>query len=251
MTISARILVLVLPLTFCLSKSPSVAQGPKTAAQIVTRMAKVYATCASYDDTGVVVTTWYSSDGTRVTQKPFKTWFVRPDLFRFEWKEENAGRPERSRQGPSVVWSDGKKAYNSYPMDGYAVEENESLGMAIAGATGISSGSAHTISRLLIAHEVGGFGLEELTDLTQVGEATFEGTPCYLIRGKHPAGDTIELWIGKQDLLLRKMRTQTAFDDFSTIDETIYRDVRVGGSIPSATFHYSPPKELTERAREK
>lgn len=58
------------------------------------------------------------------------------------------------------------------------------------------------------------------------------------------------MWIGKRDLLLRKMRTQSAFDDFSTIDETIYRDVGAGGSIPNATFHYSPPKEITEPARE-
>jgi hypothetical protein len=44
------------------------------------------------------------------------------------------------------------------------VELEESLKLAVAGATGISGGSAHTIARLLLP-EIGGFSLSKLADV--------------------------------------------------------------------------------------
>src|SRR5687768_15155279 len=123
------ILAVIFVATFSLVRAA--AQEPKTAETILARTAQTYVTCSSYQDTGIVVSAHFDGEGKELSEQPFRTWFVRPNFLRFEWTERNRfGRDEES--GPSVVWSDGKKAYSSYPMYDYVVEEQESLGLAIA-----------------------------------------------------------------------------------------------------------------------
>src|SRR5437879_6027503 len=53
-----------------------------TAQEILEKMAATYATCKSYRDSGVV-TNFFTRD--HIDVKPFRTAFVRPDQFRFEY----------------------------------------------------------------------------------------------------------------------------------------------------------------------
>ncbi|HVE40518.1 MAG TPA: hypothetical protein VNM14_11550 [Planctomycetota bacterium] len=80
-------------------------QGDLTQEQILDRVKKTYAACTSYRDSGIVKTVFIKADGNETKEKPFKTAFVRPDRFRFEYKD-SCRTPERSGH---IVWCKGKE----------------------------------------------------------------------------------------------------------------------------------------------
>lgn len=136
----------------------------------------------------------------------FSTSFKKPSLFRFEFASPHPYPPLRHIITRHVIGSDGTTAYSLHKEHEAAarVEIEESLSMAVAGATGISSGSAHTIGRLLFP-EVNGLSLMDLVGPFRKRERQFQGVTCYCIGAKHPRGPTLELWIEKKTLLLRKL----------------------------------------------
>ena len=78
------VLIWVLSAVLAASFSPTVtADEPKQdklpAKQILDRMAKTYAECKSYHDSGLVKTVFIQAAGKRTVEKPFTTAFVRPD----------------------------------------------------------------------------------------------------------------------------------------------------------------------------
>lgn len=214
-------------------------QQKPTARLLLNRMEEKYSHLNSYQDEGVVVTTYDEETGGRIEKLPFKTSFKRPNLFRFEWTDYFLSKLGKKR----VVWSNGKSSFTYWEPDRY--EKEEDLGLGIAGATGVSGASAHTVPRLLIADEVGGFSVTELEKTSLVGEEVFEGVRCYHIKGAHPNGEIYELWIGKSDLLLRKVRQITKDSNNTRTEEEIRRNIHVNEPIANALFDYKPPIELT------
>lgn len=202
--------------------------------QIVQKMAAQYVNAKSYQDTGVV----HSISG---SEKPvikeinhFKTFFVRPKLFRFEWNDlESSGG-----KAWYIVWSDAKAVFSYSDLMGF--EREEDLGMAIAGATGISRGAAHSVPVLLMPDE-SGFRLTEMDRITLLREEPFEGEECFIVRGFHPFGFPIDMWISKRDFLIRKHREHK---DDGTFDEEIRRDIKINHEIPLATFQFTPPGKI-------
>ena len=65
------------------------------------------------------------------------------------------------------------------------------LPLAVAGATGISRGTAYTVPELLL-DEIDGTSLRDLIQPT-TSRCSFEGTTCHRIRGEHPMGRAEEL----------------------------------------------------------
>jgi hypothetical protein len=160
---------------------------------------------------------------------------VRPNKLRFEWEEARSGDTDFN-----ILWSDGKDtfSYDVFPW----VSKNEDLELGIAGATGISRGSSHTIPSLLMS-ELSGFRLTEMDRLSLLREEQFEGEDCFVVQGFHPFGFPIEMWISKNDFLLRKSRDQN-HDGYW--QEEIRRGVRINGDIAAEVFEYAPPS-VTER----
>jgi len=168
----------------------------------MTEVAKAYASCSSYRDTGVAVTLL----GSMTMTTAFKTAFVRPDRFRFEYHQ----RPSRLLPGSRmIVWKERADVRVWWTVGG-KVEAKESLDLALAGATGVSSGTAHTIPRLLMPRVVSGLSLAELRGLSIVGEGNVAGDVCVRIRGQHPrsSGTWYTLWIEKGRHLIRKLEDQ-------------------------------------------
>src|ERR1044071_9484572 len=64
-------------------------QSTLTSGDIADRTKSVYAECSSYHDTGKVTTVFFENDRQRTVEKPFQTAFVRPDRFRFEYRDES------------------------------------------------------------------------------------------------------------------------------------------------------------------
>jgi hypothetical protein len=205
-----------------------------TSKDIVARMAFRYASMKSYQDTGVVVIP--SSDDEAPRELPFKTFFVRPHRFRFEWVHSHPYSGLRHHTRLRVLWANDSGMHTFYEKTG-GLGKSASLANAIAGATGVSYGSAHNVPRLLNLAD--GLSLADMTELSPVDRADFENTPCFRVRGKSPSdGSVFEMWIG-EDFLLRKVRTH-----FTTkpVDE-IHRMIEVDKEIPEAIFHFEPPSE--------
>lgn len=222
-------LVMALPLILAayteaygqVSETPS----PQT---IIARMAERYAAASSYQGSGVVETVVEGALPRRSTDVSFKIAFKRPQMLRFEWAQVSP----LSLPGRSVVWSDGEKTFAYYTHDPDKVEKPEGLGMAIAGATGVSLGSAHTVPRLL-AREAGGFSVTNLSRVTLKGQERFEGEECYMLEGYRPSGEAWRLWVGKIDYLLRKVRTGPRGGEFQ---EEIHRDVLINAPVGEEIF---------------
>jgi hypothetical protein len=66
------------------------------------------------------------------------------------------------------------------------------------------------------------------------GQEIFEGEDCYIVEGYHPNGEAWQLWVGKKDFLLRKLRTPVRDGRF---EEEIHREIRVDAEIPEAIYH--------------
>ena len=201
-----------------------------TPRQIVQRMAEQYSTISSYQDYGVVETI-ENKTGRRRPAISFKTYFMRPQLFRFQWVEHGS----LAAPGRNIIWYDGKQSYSYYAIEPDKVEKEKDLSSAIAGATGVSLGSAYTVPTLLIKDD-GGFRLTDLKNLSLSGQERFEGEDCYVLKGTHPSGETYEFWISKRDYLLRKLREPLT----DVIEESIYRDIKINERLAAETFQIKP-----------
>ena len=79
-------------------------QDTLTAKKVVERMVKTYASCKTYRDSGIVRTVFIQAGRDRTEEKPFSTAFVRPDRFRFEYKEKKRDKKEYRY----IIWRKGK-----------------------------------------------------------------------------------------------------------------------------------------------
>jgi len=201
---------------------------------ILKQAAARYTKYSSYQDVGVVITSRSKDRG--IEEKPFKLYFSRPNRFRFEWLDYYLPN-ERT----NVVWCDGQNTYTYFGPDRF--EKKASIELGVAAATGISSGAAATIPTLLMP-EIADSLLHDLTNLELLGVETFEGELCYRIKGAYSDGDTSEVWISQRDFLVRKLITYTSFDDYSTVEEEIHRDIKINQPIAKDMFDFKPPIPL-------
>jgi hypothetical protein len=235
--------------------------------QILAALAEVYAECRSYRDAGRVFTRFLPAGDRRPhsSVRPFATAFVRPGQFRFEYRHRYREEDEWDRY---IVWAHGAEVRAWWDVRP-GVEEAKSLGMALAGATGVSGGSAHTVPALLMPDRVGGRRLTDLVDVTSLGDETLDGVTCYRLSGQlgpYPADPAEEerrreevvrltgrpperaerspliLWIDRGTLLVRRIEEQTRFETFRTEGVTTY-EAAVGAAITDDELRFAPPEQ--------
>jgi hypothetical protein len=170
---------------------------------ILQRVNERYSQCRSYSDSGIVEFDDVHQNREHIE---FKTEFVRPDYFRFEWQDygPNRGKSERF----SMLWSNGEKHVMRLDNNKPSIRELPSLGMGVAGATGCSAGAAHIVPALLIDElRIDSKHLLLLTDLEPMTEETLDDLPCYVLKGSlMKEGDHV-LWISKDDFCLMRVRS--------------------------------------------
>jgi len=214
-------------------------EGELTAQEILAKMAETYAACSSYEDHGSVISE-FQSDHPFTARLVFKTAFIRPDHFRFEHRSQSISMPLEWKRNvvlkngaeTNVIWS-----FKPGP------EKSESLAMAIAGATGISSGAAHTIPRMLLPEDVTGWVLTNLEDATLYPSGSVAGRLCYRVAGRSGKSGTESLWIDQQSFLLLKTVQKTRRP--RVIQTTTYHPT-INTSIPAEIFQFRPPSVLNE-----
>ena len=207
-----------------------------TAKDIIQRMAEAYAKSRSYSDSGVVKTVFISTDSRRTTEKPFTTAFIRPDRFRFEFREKKHG----NREYRYIVYRDGKDVQTYWDVDN-GIRKAESLDGAVARAAGVSSGSAHRIPAMLLPDEITWRRAIRFHDPKRIGDAVFDTADCFRI---HDAimGGPVTLWIDKKTFMLRKVYREQMFEDFRTQETTTYEPM-VNGPIRDKMLAFDPPTE--------
>src|SRR5712692_9861378 len=151
-----------------------------SATDIMQRMAETYKSCKSYQDSGTVTTIFHHKDGKQhESLKPFTTAFVRPDRFRFEFKDSFDGH----KWHRYIVWARGKEIRTWWDIRS-KLEQHDSLAFGLAGPTGVSGGSAHTIPALLLPEQILGSRLTNLTEPKRLDDADLMRIACYRVQGK-------------------------------------------------------------------
>lgn len=208
------------------------AQGRRlSGGEILKAMSKKYASITSYQSEGVVETVADNPMRTRSRDVDFKLYFSRPNKLRFEWVANSIASVGQR----NLVWSDGGPTFSLYSFAPEKVETRESLERGLAGAAGISLGSAVTIPKLLLT-EISGFSLRSLRKVRLKGTEKFEGHDCYVLEGYHPDGERWQLWLGRRDLSLRKLSVKLFTGE---LQEEIHRNIKVNVVIPPETYRLS------------
>jgi outer membrane lipoprotein-sorting protein len=235
----SRSLCRILALTLACAVSAGIAAEKEstdslTAQQILDKVAATYATCKSYRDSGVVTNDFgpHSAGDNfprHVDVKPFRTAFIRPDHFRFEYDD---GTPEK----PYIVWAKGSDVRTWWHVRP-GVETPSSLDLGIAGATGVSSGSAHTIPTLLLPDRITGARLSAMADLTRLPDEGLDATPCFKLQGKYGFGkQPTTLWLEKATYLIRRIAQDTGLNKSTTVYQP-----EVNKDIPAKELEFNAP----------
>lgn len=162
-----------------------------------------YRSLPGYSDTGVS----RSFSSRRPGICTFETAYAAPRRFRFAFETPHPYRSLAHQVSRDAIGTDGESVYfYSRSYDGSVdIEHPESLLMAVAGATGISSGTAHTIGALLF-EEVAGFRLTDMRRIRFRPIREFDRVKCVAVSGLHPGGrGRVTAWFGAEDLLLRRL----------------------------------------------
>jgi hypothetical protein len=213
---------------------------PSSVSEILARTRAVYATCQTYRDEGSVVTRvepLTPAHGPSTSRKPFATWFVRPERFRFEYASETIGPPDEWDR-MVILWNQEGVRSTWTIQEGVSV--HDSVHAAIGCATGVSAGTAYTVPTLLVP---GGTGRDPLDarEVEYVGRRDLEGRECLLLRRMDRTGSKT-LWIGCADHLLHRIEEEKVFD------EQVLRELQAH----SQAYHRSLPSEerMLEEGRE-
>jgi outer membrane lipoprotein-sorting protein len=204
-----------------------------TATEIIQRMQETYATSRSYSDSGVVKTVFIHPDRKRTVEKPFTTAFIRPDQFRFEYREKKPIFGERR----FIIFRNGKD-FQTY-SDLELPMQFESLDRAVAAATGISGGSAIRVPAMLLPSEIKWRRAIRFNNPKRIDDDRIAKIDCFRIHDFILGGPTI-LWIDKEKFLLRKVYREQEFDDFRAQTTTIYKP-QLNQEVTDEMLDFNPP----------
>lgn len=190
------------------------------ASEIISRMIEVYASCSSYQDQGIVRTVFIEETGNRNDEKPFTTAFQRqPHKFRFEYQSKlpiPGASPMRH-----IIWSKGEEVKVWWDVQP-GIQTLSSLAMAIAGATGVSSGSSLTTPHLLMPNMIDAWSIPSWTDLERLDDGVVNKAGMFRIQGTTHSGSKGIVWISKETFLIYRLEETNEFPSFKTETTTVY-----------------------------
>jgi len=257
----------LLALSGSLVAGPALARKPSRAADdslsaeaILERVTQTYASCKTYQDEGSVRTVFLRDGRKRTQLRPFSTAFVRASQFRYEFRSTFNGiewdRYLIARDGAATqVWWDVQPG----------VTTADSLASALAGATGVSGGSAWTIPALVMPDEMGSSSLAHLVDLQRLQDAQLDGIDCFRIQGAKRLDTAVQeehrqavlkqtgqdmgivrnspyvYWIDRSSFLLRRLDAASEFSNFSTESTTVYKAL-LDAPVAANQLRFDPPE---------
>lgn len=213
-----------------------------TPEEILATMQNRYAQCKSYEDSGMYRNLQHASE--KESTRDFKTHYLRPDKFLFEWAE--SGQVSAIPRPPNLVtlhrvrvngliWS---RREGTFYLDERTFDPDEGHGgkaitteTATIGALGVSEEPAPLMLSLLL-NQTHFSPRWELIELQQLRDASVNRIACYHLHGNDKSFVPMDFWIGKRDFLLRKIQRG---DNVEVMSE-----VRIDQAIPLSIFERHP-----------
>lgn len=227
--------VLVLVATFPSQSTLSPGGDVSDARAVLANVATVYSKFRSYEGHGTHTTTTVHSGDLDATC--FSIWYSHPRRLRIEWNSCSLPRTEQ----PSILVSGGDGILlRTGPLGG--VGEEVELDNAIAKAAGASHGAAFNIPTMLIGSDVG-FRFVDMEQPRIVRGEEIEGDNCLLVEGMHPRGATIQVWVRRDDFIVRRIRTVRLVEGDrrrEIVDDEIHSEIHVNGHIAADRFQVEP-----------
>jgi hypothetical protein len=184
-----------------------------TAASLLARVTERYASARSYRDTGeqIVVHIRGPKPWHRLTnRKPFRTAFLRPDRFFFEYRDAGHG-PQQEWQH-SVLWTtrDGTRSWST--MDHCNVVQTAPLAQKLGVLAGVSGGTSLYAARLLGAHPGATSPLPRADSARIVEHTRHEERDCAIVEGLVDRGESVRVWIDLAGLVVLRQDLARQFD---------------------------------------
>ena len=216
---------------------------------ILLRMARAYRTIRSYRDSGEVSTTLLTDGGRAGNDRPFKTAFMRPDRFRFQFTDPGLGE----RSSAYIVWTDGDRGAL---LVGRTTGCPQSRNVA-----GRARGGCGALRRLLDPHprpaaaRTIGQG-PSIIAAERIQDGSDRGVTCFRIRGKSQKtpytltmgaqtltvqDESITLWIDRATLLLRKVEDKKTLATYNSESITTYTP-EIDIEVPPEQLTFNPPQ---------
>ncbi len=236
-------------------------QTPPSVKDLVLAIHNAYSQCETYRDTGTQTTTYRPVDKqTHLESRRFATVYKRPGKLRFQYSEWNF---EHTKQETNVLWATGQRELHEFrPTDnldpaaykewvwlasslieGEGKVDHDTLGMIVAGFTGISGGTAFNVPNWLFPKDVGGRDALQEKDLKWLGRAKAAGHTCDLLETK---SEGLKMWFDARTHLLIKLVEVTDLGAFTnnatkttSVETTVYAPV-VG--VPVSDREFVGPK---------
>ncbi len=89
------------------------------------------------------------------------------------------------------------------------------------------------------------FGFTTIIDLnvlTRVQDASIGAVDCFRVKGTHPRGGPVTIWVDKGTFLIRRIDSTKEFDDFHTIQTTLY-EPRINKEITEDALAFDAPRD--------
>ncbi|MFT3868756.1 MAG: sigma-70 family RNA polymerase sigma factor [Nibricoccus sp.] len=178
---------------------PTADSDPK-AVEILQKMAVTYADFLTYQDRSEV--TLVTSEGTKLSTVIGQTIFQRAGGFKMVWR-----RTQQSRDAINgKILNDGRRT--EVWSTGSNGQVMPTLLSAFRSEQMLTYGSSYFVPRLLASGDgTPSFPLDEIHGVKLVGEGVVDGVSCYKIVGSRADGALQELLIGKNDYVLRTIKT--------------------------------------------
>lgn len=230
------------------------------AESILQAVQEKYLSISSYSDFGTVDTV----PGHTPTE--FRTYFVRPSKFRFEWREWHPYFGKKKSSNDAAIWSDGNECYEWF----LGKLERTDRASAVAGATGVSSASVLMILGVLYPELIDyNDPWLKMRDIEQLEDEKIRSHSCLHLMGTTTKRNDQEVWIGKTDYIVHRLRTraeitaeeirlmaeeceQSGVNNFSTADEQIvarnfcdeynYHEITINQPLSDDLFAYDSSK---------
>jgi hypothetical protein len=193
------------PVTKALSADTST--NVQSAYQIFQKVQKNYASLSSYSDEGRIVTT---ADDTTVTAAGFTIRAARPGFYHVEWSQYGGPSYPGENTGIQAVWSAGA---GDFIQMGWGVQRQYDRDIAFAKAVAASDSAALAIPQMFFNTQWQDQRDDSILDERRLADKKVGDVDCYVLARDLQNGETKTFWIGKQDFLIREIRTEISGKD--------------------------------------
>lgn len=207
---------------------------------IISKTESNYSTLKVYLDSGKVISSFYNLASPHKNAILFKTAYKQTGEFNFEFYRLGTVRL-------NIVNRDGNNKVMKY--FGSTAIEVQSFPLAMAGATGISSGAAIMIPNLLMPGEIKTRYkniFRSISDVKLEPSEVINGRSCYKIMGKEDIEDQdgyVRIWISKADYLIRKIETDRKLRDFRVKTSYLFNPYSLKVENKDL-FRFQPDREI-------